>query len=254
MNNSINEIEKIFKNTKIENIKNVSEEFNTDIRKGVQSIIKKYLKKYNSYINELQRLENLSFYENKFYNLNKNIIVGIDEVGRGPLAGPVVAAAVILPKGCKIIGVDDSKKLSSKKRELLYNEIYENALSIGIGIVNNIVIDEINILQATYKAMKEAIQNLNILPNQILIDAVKIPKVDIPQESIVRGDTKSISIASASIIAKVTRDRLMIKYHEIYPEFDFLNNKGYGSKKHIEAIEKFGLCPLHRKSFTKNFV
>ena len=178
---------------------------------------------------------------------------GIDEVGRGPYAGPVVTACVILPEGCMIEGVNDSKKLSQKKREELFNIIKDKALCIGVGIVDNYEIDEINILQATYKAMRIAIENMDIKPQQLLVDAVTIPDIDIPQEPIIKGDAKSISIGAASIIAKVVRDRMMVEYAKKYPQYGFESNVGYGSKYHEEAIRKYGLCDIHRRSFTKKF-
>ncbi|MBQ9519820.1 MAG: ribonuclease HII, partial [Firmicutes bacterium] len=180
------------------------------------------------------------------------LIAGIDEVGRGPLAGPVVAAAVILPENCVIEGLNDSKKLSPKKREELYDIITEKALAIGIGEVDNNTIDSINILQATYKAMQAAISQLKTKPEQLLVDAVTIPDVDIPQEGIVKGDAKSLSIAAASVIAKVTRDRYMVKMSEVYSGYDFENNMGYGTPKHIEGIKKLGFSAIHRQSFCKD--
>ncbi len=187
-------------------------------------------------------------FENELYNNEINFIAGIDEVGRGPLVGPVVTAAVILPKDFYDERINDSKKLTEKKRELLYDVIMENALSVGIGISSPEVIDEINILNATKKAMIEAINNLSIKPEHLLIDAVKLD-IDIPQTSIIKGDAKSQSIASASIIAKVTRDRMMVELDKKYPMYDFKHNKGYGTKKHIEALYKYGPLKEHRKSF-----
>ena len=187
-------------------------------------------------------------FENELYNNEINFIAGIDEVGRGPLVGPVVTAAVILPKDFYDERINDSKKLTEKKRELLYDVIMENALSVGIGISSPEVIDEINILNATKKAMIEAINNLSIKPEHLLIDAVKLD-IDIPQTSIIKGDAKSQSIASASIIAKVTRDRMMVELGKLHPEYDFKHNKGYGTKKHIEAIRKYGIIKEHRKTF-----
>ncbi len=187
-------------------------------------------------------------FENELYLKGINLIAGVDEVGRGPLIGPVVCAAVILPKDFYDERINDSKKLTEKKRELLYDVIYENAISIGIGMCNNDEIDEINILEATKKAMKEAINNLSIKPEHVLIDAVKL-NIDIPSTSIIKGDAKSESIAAASIIAKVTRDRMMIELDKEHPEYDFKKNKGYGTKKHIEAIYKYGVLKEHRKSF-----
>lgn len=187
-------------------------------------------------------------FETELYNNGINYIAGIDEVGRGPLVGPVVTAAVILPKDFYDERINDSKKLTEKKRELLYDIIMENAISVGIGISNEDVIDEINILNATKKAMIEAINNLDIKPEHLLIDAVKL-NVDIPQTSIIKGDAKSESIAAASIIAKVTRDRMMVELDKLHPEYDFKHNKGYGTKKHIEAIRKYGIIKEHRKTF-----
>ena len=187
-------------------------------------------------------------FENELYNNKINFIAGIDEVGRGPLVGPVVTAAVILPKDFYDERINDSKKLTEKKRELIYDVIMENALSVGIGISSPEVIDEINILNATKKAMIEAINNLSIKPEHLLIDAVKLD-IDIPQTSIIKGDAKSQSIASASIIAKVTRDRMMVELDKKYPMYDFKHNKGYGTKKHIEALYKYGPLKEHRKSF-----
>ena len=187
-------------------------------------------------------------YENELYNKGIKYIAGIDEVGRGPLVGPVVTAAVILPRDFYDERINDSKKLTEKKRELLYDVIMENALSVGIGMSNEDVIDEINILEATKKAMLEAIDNLSIKPEHLLIDAVKLNS-NIPQTSIIKGDAKSQSIAAASIIAKVTRDRMMIELDKKHPEYDFKHNKGYGTKKHVEALYKYGPLDEHRKTF-----
>ena len=175
-------------------------------------------------------------------------------MGRGPLAGPVVAGAVILPKNCDILYLNDSKKLSEKMRETLYDEIMEKAVAIGIGIVSPQRIDEINILQATYEAMRMAISKLNVQPDLLLNDAVTIPEVSIRQVPIIKGDAKSASIAAASIIAKVTRDRLMVQYEEVLPGYGFASNKGYGSASHIQAIKEIGTTPIHRQSFIKNFL
>ena len=187
-------------------------------------------------------------FENELYESGIKYIAGIDEVGRGPLVGPVVTAAVILPKDFYDERINDSKKLTEKKREQLYDVIMENAVSVGIGISSEDVIDDINILEATKKSMNEAIKNLSVKPDHLLIDAVKL-NVDIPQTSIIKGDAKSESIAAASIIAKVTRDRMMIELDKEHPEYDFKHNKGYGTKKHIEAIEKYGILKEHRKTF-----
>ncbi len=203
-----------------------------------------------AYEKELRRTEEMKRYEKEYAAYS--CICGIDEVGRGPLAGPVVAGAVILPKDCSILYLNDSKKLSEKKREELYDKIMEAAVAVGIGYNSPARIDEINILQATYEAMREAVANLSVRPDLLLNDAVTIPKVDIKQVPIIKGDAKSISIAAASIVAKVTRDRLMVKYDEIYPEYGFASHKGYGTAMHRDAIKKYGPTPIHRKSFIKN--
>ena len=181
-------------------------------------------------------------------------IAGVDEAGRGPLAGPVVAGAVILPKDCDILYINDSKKLSAAKREELYDIIMEKAVAVGIGMASPQRIDEINILQATYEAMREAISKLSVEPDILLNDAVTIPQVAIKQVPIIKGDAKSISIGAASIVAKVTRDRLMVEYDAIMPEYGFASNKGYGSAEHIVALKKYGPTPIHRASFIGNFV
>lgn len=201
---------------------------------------------------ERNRLFEISAYEREYSDAQ--YICGIDEVGRGPLAGPVVACAVILPKDAEILYINDSKKLSEKKREALYDEIIEKAIAVGIGMESPEVIDEINILQATYKAMRKAINNLSVKPDILLNDAVTIPEVDIRQVPIIKGDAKSISIAAASIVAKVTRDRMMVEYDAEYPGYGFASNKGYGSPAHIEALKKMGKTPIHRNSFIGNFV
>ena len=181
-------------------------------------------------------------------------ICGIDEVGRGPFAGPVVAGAVILPRDCSLLYLNDSKKLSEKKREELYDQIMANAVSVGLGFVDNERIDEINILNATYEAMRQAISKLTPQPDILLNDAVTIPGVDIPQVPIIKGDAKSASIAAASIVAKVTRDRLMTELDKKYPGYDLAANKGYGTAAHIEGLKKLGPCPIHRRSFIGNYV
>lgn len=187
-------------------------------------------------------------YENELYKKGIKLIAGIDEVGRGPLVGPVVTAAVILKEDFFDERINDSKKITEKKREELYKIIMENAVSVGIGISSEQIIDEINILEATKRAMKEAVNNLNVKPQHLLIDAVKLD-IDIPSTSIIKGDAKSQSIAAASIIAKVTRDKMMYELDKLHPEYDFKSNKGYGTKKHIEAIYKYGPLKEHRKTF-----
>lgn len=201
---------------------------------------------------ELERLEGMQVYEREYASCHA--VCGIDEAGRGPLAGPVVAGAVILPKDDLILYLNDSKKLSEKKREMLYDEIRERAVAVGVGIVGPERIDEINILQATYEAMRAAVAELQVEPDLLLNDAVTIPEVTIRQVPIIKGDAKSISIAAASIIAKVTRDRLMREYGEIFPDYDFASNKGYGTKRHIEALQKYGPTPIHRRTFIGHFL
>ncbi|MBQ4262765.1 MAG: ribonuclease HII [Bacilli bacterium] len=188
-------------------------------------------------------------FENELYNLGVNLVAGIDEVGRGPLVGPVVACAVILPKDFYMEEINDSKKLSEKKREMLYSVIMENAISVGIGVKSEKVIDQVNIYEATKLAMIDAVNNLSVKPEHLLIDAMKLD-IDIPQTSIIKGDSKSESIAAASIVAKVTRDRMLDELDLVYPEYDFKNNKGYGTKKHLEAIKKYGVIDEHRRSFS----
>jgi ribonuclease HII len=201
---------------------------------------------------EEERVEAMCSFEKEYSYCQ--YICGIDEAGRGPLAGPVVAGAVVLPKDCRILYVNDSKKLSEKKRSELFEIIKREAVSVGVGIVSPQRIDEINILQATYEAMREAINNLTVKPDILLNDAVTIPGVDIAQVPIIKGDAKSLSIASASIIAKVTRDSIMMKYDEEYPEYGFAKHKGYGTKQHTQAILEFGPCPIHRRSFIKKLL
>ena len=199
---------------------------------------------------ERARIEEMKVYEKEYES--HGWICGIDEVGRGPLCGPVVASAVILPKDCQILYLNDSKKLSEKKREELYDIIMEQAVAVGIGMASPERIDEINILQATYEAMRQAISGLKVKPAVLLNDAVTIPGVDIPQIPIIKGDAKSVSIAAASIIAKVTRDRMMVEYDRIYPGYDLASNKGYGTKVHMEALRTVGPCEIHRKTFIRN--
>ncbi|MCC8126161.1 MAG: ribonuclease HII [Clostridiales bacterium] len=200
---------------------------------------------------ERNRLEKMKVYERQHGSCSA--ICGIDEAGRGPLAGPVVAGAVILPEDCEILFLNDSKKLSEARREALYPEIQEKAAAWAVGITGWERIDEINILQATYEAMREAIHKLSLQPDLLLNDAVTIPEVAIPQVPIIKGDARSVSIAAASILAKVTRDHLMVEYDKIYPEYGFAKHKGYGTAEHIAAIKKYGPCPIHRQTFIKNF-
>ncbi len=251
---SISEIKEILSSCSMEALPEQLEKFEADSRKGVQNLLTSFRKKYDKHLQELARLEEILTYERGCWEAGYELVAGIDEVGRGPLAGPVVAAAVILPKECKIEGVNDSKKLSAKKREELYDIILEKALSYGIGIVSNERIDEINILQATYEAMRDALSQLSPKADYILADAVTIPRVSTPQRGIIKGDAKSMSIGAASIVAKVYRDRLMEAFDEVYPGYGFGANKGYGSAEHIEGIKKLGITPIHRKTFVKNFL
>lgn len=200
---------------------------------------------------ERERLEAMRAYERQYGERGR--LCGIDEAGRGPLAGPVVAGAVILPGDCEILYLNDSKKLTEKRRELLYDEIMEKAVAVGVGVVGPERIDGINILQATYEAMRMAVANLSVSPDLLLNDAVTIPLVEIPQVPIVKGDAKSVSIAAASVIAKVTRDRMMEEYDKIFPGYGFASNKGYGSAAHIAALKENGPCAIHRRSFIRNF-
>lgn len=248
----INEIKEILKNTDVTALSEFIKHYNTDERSGVKKLVLKAEKEIEAYNKEVARTENLKFFENKYSDYN--YICGIDEVGRGPLAGPVVAGAVILPKDCDILYINDSKKLTAAKREELFQIIMEKAVSAKTALVSPQYIDKVNILQATYEAMRKAIATLDVQPDILLNDAVNIPLVNIKQVPIIKGDAKSISIGAASIIAKVTRDAMMVEYDKIYPEYDFASNKGYGSAKHIEALKKYGPCPIHRRSFIHNFI
>lgn len=244
---SISEIDKVA-------LRKFVDEFSSDTRTGAVAIVNQAKKKIAAYDDEVARSIKMRTFENKYIEQGFQAICGIDEVGRGPLAGPVVACAVILPQDDLILYLNDSKQVSAKKREVLYDEIINRAVAYGIGIVSEQRIDEINILQATYEAMRMAINNLSVTPDLMLNDAVKIPGVDIKQVPIIKGDTLSASIAAASIVAKVTRDRMMKSYDEIYPGYDFASNMGYGSAKHIEALKVLGPTPIHRRSFISNFV
>lgn len=249
---SIQAIRDRLEQTKVEDLLEFVTKYETDERSGVQKLVSTARKRRESYLAELSRTESIKKYEKEYDNYL--YICGIDEVGRGPLAGPVVAGAVILPKDCRILYINDSKKLSAAKREELYDEIMEHAVATGIGMASPERIDEINILQATYEAMRQAIGNLKVSPDLLLNDAVTIPKVEIPQVPIIKGDAKSISIGAASIIAKVTRDRMMEEYDRIFPGYGFAGNKGYGSAEHIAALQKLGPTPIHRRSFITHFV
>ena len=248
----IGSIKEHLAHTATEQLMEFVQAYESDSRAGVQKLVETARKRFDKLQQEKIRTESLKKYEKEYDNYT--YICGIDEVGRGPLAGPVVAAAVILPKDCDILYINDSKKLSAAKREELYDVIMEKAVSVGIGMVGPERIDEINILQATYEAMRQAIGQLDPQPDLLLNDAVTIPKVEIRQVPIIKGDAKSISIGAASIIAKVTRDRLMENYEDIYPGYGFAANKGYGSAEHIAALKKLGQTLIHRATFIKNFV
>lgn len=252
MNKNINEIKKEFQAAELNLLPAFIEEYKNDDRAGVVSLCQKANKKLQDLEKEKERTKKLWEYENTYSSYAN--ICGIDEVGRGPLAGPVVAGAVILPKDCDILYINDSKKLTAQKREELYHVIMEKAVAVGIGIISPQRIDEINILQATYEAMRQAIQKMEVSPDILLNDAVTIPHVDIKQVPIIKGDAKSISIGAASIVAKVTRDKMMEEYDKLMPEYGFASHKGYGSAMHIEAIKQYGPSPIHRASFIHNFV
>ena len=248
----INEIKCMVHSAQPEEYASIFEKYKDDTRSGVIKLMEQLHKKEAAYQKELVRTEKMKEFEHKYEEMGS--VCGIDEVGRGPLAGPVVAGAVILPKDSKILYLNDSKQLSVAKREELYDVIMENAVAVGIGMATPQRIDEINILQATYEAMREAISKLDPAPQILLNDAVTIPQVSIPQVPIIKGDAKSVSIAAASIVAKVTRDRMMVEYDKVMPEYGFASNKGYGSSAHIEALKKFGPSPIHRATFIKNFI
>lgn len=251
---AISQIKEVLGNSFSEEaLKAFIETYKCDERAGVQKLVENAGKKLDLLYKEIQRIENMKKYERE--NAGLGLLCGIDEVGRGPLAGPVYAAAVILPTDSDILYLNDSKKLSEKKREELYDVIMEKAIAVGIGSSSCERIDEINILQATYEAMTKAVNSLSVKPGGLLIDAVHIPQLEeYKQISIIKGDAKSVSIAAASIIAKVTRDRIMKDYAKEYPEYGFDSNKGYGSADHIAALKKYGPCPIHRRSFIGNFV
>lgn len=251
MEQKISEIKGIFQAAETEMLPELISVYETDARSGVQAAVESARKRLRLLEKEKERTEKMKEYEYRY--AAAGFLCGIDEVGRGPLAGPVVAGAVILPKDCDILYLNDSKQLTEKKREELYDVIMEKAVAAGLGFASPERIDEINILQATYEAMREAIGRLSVKPDLLLNDAVTIPQVEIRQVPIIKGDAKSVSIAAASIIAKVTRDRLMVEYDSIFPEYGFASNKGYGAAAHIEALKKYGPCPIHRRSFIGHF-
>lgn len=219
-----------------------------DTRSGVQQALAQWERRVLKSEKEKELLKQLSIFENEAHQEGYRLIAGIDEVGRGPLAGPVVAAAVILPEDCELLGVNDSKQLSQKKREELYEQIQANAIAIGIGVVSHEEIDKINIYQASKKAMTIAVEDLDFMPDYLLIDAMELD-LKLPQKKLIKGDARSVSIAAASIVAKVCRDRLMEDYDKVFPGYGFVRNAGYGTKEHLEGIRNFGVCPIHRKTF-----
>ena len=224
------------------------QQLSLDMRKGVQTALKSCQKRIEKEQKRAEHFIEMQYYERLAYKEGANFIAGVDEVGRGPLAGPVVAAAVILPKNIEDLGFDDSKKLSASKREEIYRMIQEKAIAIGIGIVDVDIIDQVNIYQASRLAMQQAVSELKIQPDYLLIDAMKID-VNTPQIGIIKGDAKSISIAAASIVAKQVRDQMMQEFDTLYPGYDFSNNAGYGTSKHLEGLNIKGICPIHRKTF-----
>ncbi len=249
---TIGEIKTEFLNTGYAGWQELCDVYRSDERAGVTKLVQQYEKKIQNLENEKLRMQKMMEYEHKYEHLG--YLCGIDEVGRGPLAGPVVACAVILPHDHHILYLNDSKKLTAHKREELYDVIIREAVAVGIGMAGPARIDEINILQATYEAMRQAVSKLKVMPQLLLNDAVTIPEITIPQVPIIKGDAKSASIAAASIVAKVTRDRLMEEYDKTMPEYGFASNKGYGSAEHIAALKKYGPSPIHRASFITHFV
>lgn len=249
---SIAEIKKEFAAADYEELSALFQMYETDGRSGVAALVAQYQKKIDKLEKERARLHEMRSYEREYTHMG--LVCGVDEAGRGPLAGPVVAGAVILPQDCEILYLNDSKQLSEKRREALFDEIKEKAVAWGIGMASPARIDEINILQATYEAMRDAIAALDPAPQVLLNDAVTIPGLTIPQVPIIKGDAKSLSIAAASVLAKVTRDRLMKEYDKVMPEYGFAAHKGYGSAAHMEAIRTYGPSPIHRASFIKNII
>lgn len=249
---SITDIKEEFEAARDSGLEEFIAKYSSDERSGVASLVKRAQRFIEAVEAEKERTEKMLSYEKEYSAYSA--ICGIDEVGRGPLAGPVVAGAVILPKDDRILYLNDSKQLTAAKRDELFDIIYERAVAVSIGVVDHERIDEINILQATYEAMRSAIMNLAVKPDILLNDAVTIPGVDIRQIPIIKGDAKSCSIAAASIVAKVTRDRMMEEMDNLYPGYGFASNKGYGSADHIKAIKELGPCPIHRRTFIKNFI
>ena len=251
MKKQIDLIKQEFEQACIDELKNLISKYAQDERNGVQKILQKAENKILKYNQEIERLNNMLKIENEAYAKGKKRIAGLDEVGRGPLAGPVVTASVILPKDIIIFGINDSKKLSKEKRESIFEEIKEKALELTVSMSDNITIDRVNILEATKICMLKNIESFKEKPDFLIVDAVKLD-TDIEFYSIPKADSLSQSVAAASIVAKVTRDAYMDKMHEIYPQYGFNNHKGYGTPEHIKAILKYGPCPIHRKTFIKN--
>lgn len=247
---SIREIETELKAT--DDREPLYDKYAQDSRQGVRRLLEKYRALDEKLIQERQRLDQMLSYEREY--LSCGVICGVDEAGRGPLAGPVVAGAVILPPSLEILYLNDSKQLSPARRERLYDEIMRKAVAVGVGMAGPKRIDEINILKATYEAMRQAVESLDPAPDILLNDAVAIPGLFVKQVPIIKGDAKSLSIAAASVVAKVTRDRLMEEYEKEFPGYGFASHKGYGSQKHIEALKKLGPCPIHRRSFIGKFI
>ncbi|MCX7884270.1 MAG: ribonuclease HII [Caloramator sp.] len=254
MKKSINDLKKILSECTYEEFINIKDILKEDNRKSVKKLIDKFENKFELYTKKIEEYNNRKIYETELYNLNFKAIAGVDEVGRGPLAGPVYAAAVILNPEVDIIEIKDSKKLSHIQRTIISEKIKNKCMDFSIGIATVEEIEKINILNATKLAMKRAIEGLKTKPDYLLIDAINLEDINIPQRSIIKGDDLSISIGAASIIAKVERDLYMNKISDKYPQYKFDKNKGYGTKEHIDAIKKYGICEIHRKQFIKNFI
>ena len=248
------EIEELVKNLDIHDKEIIAEELQRDTRSGVVKIAERLKREIAGHNREIDRIKAMKKFEYEWVNKGARYIAGIDEVGRGPLAGPVYAGAVVFPIGCIIEGVNDSKKLSPQKRSSLYGMIKSSAISCATGYCDEKTIDRINILNATFEAMKSAVIQLKVRPDVLLIDAVRIPGLDIPQVPIVKGDSLSFSIAAASIIAKVERDKIMDGLSSLYPVYNFASNKGYGTQEHMDALKKYGPCPIHRRSFIEGII
>jgi ribonuclease HII len=248
------EVKKYIETLSLNDQSHLIEELKADKRKSVNLLGVRIEKRIEKHENELARIAQMHTFENEARGKGFVLIAGLDEAGRGPLMGPVVASAVVLPENCVIEGLDDSKKLSEQKREALYEIIQEKAIAIGVGMADPAEIDEINILNATKRSMKRAIEDLGESPDYLLIDAVELADIDTEQLALIKGDARSLSIAAASVIAKVTRDRIVAEMDQTYPGYGFAQHKGYGTKAHYEAIENYGITPVHRRSFLKNIL